>query len=63
VVTAVAVVVAVLVLQFRPAAGSPFYGLAELASVVAAVGIGLYYFVGPFTVPPRSSSAVAGGGP
>jgi phosphatidylserine synthase len=49
--TAIAVVVAVLVLQFRPSSGSAFYGLAELAAIAAAVGVALYYFVGPFTVP------------
>ena len=48
--TAAALVVAVLVVQFRPASGSLLYGVAELAAVVAAVGVALYYLVGPFTV-------------
>ena len=37
--TAVAVVVAVLVLQFRPSAGTPFFLAAEAASALAAIGI------------------------
>jgi phosphatidylserine synthase len=53
--TAVALVVAVLVLQFRPGSGTVFDAIAEVASIVAAIGIGLYYFVGPFTVPPVPS--------
>jgi CDP-diacylglycerol---serine O-phosphatidyltransferase len=48
--TAVALVVAVLSVQFRPDPGSDLYGLAEIAAVVAAVGLTLYYLVGPFTV-------------
>lgn len=57
--TAVATVVAVLVLQFRPASGSPFYLLALGASALAAVGILAYYLAGPFTVP--RSEPVPGG--
>ena len=48
--TAIALVVAVLPIQFRPDPGSPAYGVAELAAVVAAVGLALYYLAGPFTV-------------
>ena len=48
--TATALVVAVLTVQFRPGTGSAFYALAEGAAVVAAVGLALYYLVGPFTV-------------
>ena len=57
--TAAAVVVAVLVLQFRPASGSAFYLLALGASGVAAVGILAYYLIGPFTVPafPKKGTA------
>jgi phosphatidylserine synthase len=58
--TAVAVVVAVLVLQFRPATGSVFYGIAAAAGVVAAVGVVLYYFVGPFTVASPTEPAAPG---
>jgi CDP-diacylglycerol---serine O-phosphatidyltransferase len=49
--TSVALIAAVLPIQFRPAAGSDLYGFAEIAAVVAAVGLALYYLVGPFTVP------------
>jgi phosphatidylserine synthase len=49
--TAAALVVAVIVLQFRPSGGSAFFDLALGASVVAALGILAYYLVGPFTVP------------
>jgi phosphatidylserine synthase len=48
--TAVALIVAVLPVQFTPAPGSDLYGFAEVAAVVAAVGLALYYLVGPFTV-------------
>jgi phosphatidylserine synthase len=58
--TAVALVVAILVLQFRPSTGSPFYWLAAGASAIAAVGILAYYFVGPFTVP-RPAPPTPGG--
>jgi phosphatidylserine synthase len=59
--TAVAVVVAVLLVQFRPAMGSAFSDLAELASAVAAIGIALYYLVGPFTVPTAARETAPGG--
>jgi phosphatidylserine synthase len=58
--TAVATVIAILVLQFRPASGSGFYLLALGASAVAALGILIYYTVGPFTVPPQSPSPAPG---
>jgi phosphatidylserine synthase len=61
--TAVAVVVAILVLQFRPASGTAFFLLAESASVAAAIGIGLYYVVGPFTVPAPRPEAAPGAPP
>ena len=48
--TAIALVVAVLPIQFRPDHGTILYGISELAGVVAAVGLALYYLVGPFTV-------------
>ncbi|MCI4325717.1 MAG: CDP-alcohol phosphatidyltransferase family protein [Thermoplasmata archaeon] len=51
--TAVATVIAILLLQFRPSNDSPFYLLALGASAVAALGILAYYAVGPFTVAPR----------
>ncbi len=59
--TAVALVVAVLVLQFVPAVGYAFYRLAEAAGVFAAAGFALYYFVGPFTVArPKASGETNG---
>jgi len=56
--TAIALVVAVLTVQFRPADGSALYGVAEVAAIVAAVGLALYYLVGPFTVA-RATGEVA----
>jgi phosphatidylserine synthase len=55
-VTAMALAVSMLILQFRPSAGSTFYGLAELAALVAAIGIAAYYLAGPSTVPRPSGS-------
>jgi phosphatidylserine synthase len=49
--TSVALIAAVLPIQFRPPPGSDLYGFAEIAAVVAAVGLALYYLMGPFTVP------------
>jgi phosphatidylserine synthase len=49
-VTAVALVAAEIPLQFRPASGTPLYDLCLGATVVASVGLLLYYLVGPFTV-------------
>jgi phosphatidylserine synthase len=59
-VTAIALVVAVLLVQFRPGTGSIPYVLALGASAVAAVGILVYYVVGPFTVPPPAPAAPEG---
>lgn len=52
-VTAVALVAALLPLQFRPGRASPLYDVAAALTLVAAVGLVLYYVVGPFTVAPR----------
>lgn len=49
--TAVALVGAEIILQFRPSSGSPFGLLAEAATAVATAGLLLYYVAGPFTVP------------
>ncbi len=49
-VTAVAAAVALTVLQFRPATGTPLYTLALIASYVLLVGVAVYYVIGPFTV-------------
>jgi phosphatidylserine synthase len=53
--TGIALVLALLPLQFRPADGSPLYLLAYAATIVALLGIASYYLVGPFTVPTPSS--------
>ncbi|MCI4356919.1 MAG: CDP-alcohol phosphatidyltransferase family protein [Thermoplasmata archaeon] len=58
--TAVALVVAILVLQFRPNVGSFFYAVAIGAAAVAAAGLLIYYLIGPSTVP-KAHPAVAGG--
>jgi phosphatidylserine synthase len=49
-VTGVATVVALLVLQFRPASGSPLFLVALGASYSMLVGVACYYLLGPFTV-------------
>ncbi len=50
-VTAAAAALALVPLQFRPAAGTPLYLLAYGAALVFLVGVASYYLVGPFTVP------------
>ncbi|HEY6238021.1 MAG TPA: CDP-alcohol phosphatidyltransferase family protein [Thermoplasmata archaeon] len=55
--TAIALIVAILPVQFHPGPDSLLYGLAEVAAVVAAVGIAIYYLVGPFTVPRTATVA------
>ncbi len=57
-VTSVALVVALVPLQFRPAPGSWPFLVAEAAAVVAAAGIAFYYLAGPFLVP-RGGTAVS----
>jgi CDP-diacylglycerol--serine O-phosphatidyltransferase len=59
IVTGIALVVALVPLQFRPAPGSFFFELAGVASAIAAVGILMYYVWGPHTVAPVTP--VAGG--
>ncbi|MGI0071126.1 MAG: CDP-alcohol phosphatidyltransferase family protein [Thermoplasmata archaeon] len=49
-VTAVATGLALLILQFHPAIGSPFFLLALGASYSLLVGVASYYLLGPFTV-------------
>jgi len=61
--TAVAVVVAILILQFRPSSGSAGYWVAAAASTFAALGIVVYYVVGPFTVPRDPASGPGGASP
>jgi phosphatidylserine synthase len=58
--TAVALVVAVLVLQFRPEIGSFFHAVAVVAAALAAGGFLAYYLVGPATV--RKGHAGGAGG-
>lgn len=50
-VTAIALAVALVVLQFRPSSGTVLFDLAVGASVVASLGIAAYYVAGPWTVP------------
>ena len=59
IVTGVALVVALLPLQFRPAVGSLVYDLAAVGTAVAAAGILLYYVWGPYTVTPVASTVGA----
>lgn len=47
----VALVVAIVPLQFQTGPGTPLYFLGEVAAIPAAVGVAIYYVVGPFTVP------------
>lgn len=54
--TAVALVLALIPLQFHLARASPLYVLAELLCALAAVGLASYYLLGPFTVPKASSA-------
>ncbi len=49
--TGIALVVALLPIQFGPAPDSSFYELSFAATLVASVGVALYYLAGPFTVP------------
>lgn len=55
-VTALAIAVSLLILQFRPAAGAPLYWLAEIAALVATLGTAAYYLAGPWTVPRPAGS-------
>jgi phosphatidylserine synthase len=57
--TGIALVVALVPLQFRPAAGSFVYDLTAVATAIAAAGIVLYYVWGPLTV--ASTPPAAGG--
>jgi archaetidylserine synthase len=49
-VTGIAWVVALIPIQFAPAAASPLYLLSEGAAGVAGVGLIAYYLIGPWTV-------------
>jgi CDP-diacylglycerol--serine O-phosphatidyltransferase len=55
-VTGAAAAIALVILQFRPAAGSTLYLVALGAAYSMLVGVACYYFLGPFTVD-RSSAA------
>ncbi len=54
-ITSIALVAALLPLQFRPPPGSWGFLLAEAAAGVAAAGIAFYYLAGPFLVPGGTS--------
>jgi len=45
--TAAALGVSLVPLQFRPATGTPLFLVGEVAAVVAAVGLAVYYILGP----------------
>ncbi len=49
-ITGAAAAVTLVILQFRPATGSPLYAVALVAGYVLLVGVALYYIAGPFTV-------------
>jgi len=59
-VTGVAASLALVLLQFRPAAGSPLFLVALGAAYSMLVGVACYYLLGPFTVdrtaPPAATS-------
>jgi phosphatidylserine synthase len=59
-VTGLALVGALLPLQFHLSAGSALYEVALAFSAIAAAGIASYYLVGPWTVP-RAAPYLAGG--
>ncbi|MHB8352255.1 MAG: CDP-alcohol phosphatidyltransferase family protein [Thermoplasmata archaeon] len=54
-VTSAMLAVALLPIQFHPGRGSPFYLVAEVAAVVSAFGLAVYYLLGP-----RAARAAAG---
>lgn len=59
-VTAVALVAAILPLQFQPVVGGPVYLVSLGASLVGAAGIVLYYVAGPWAAAPQEpGNAVA----
>jgi phosphatidylserine synthase len=59
--TSVALAVALVPVQFRPAAGSPLYLVSELGAVAAAIGITAYYVLGPRSA--RGGAPAVPGGP
>lgn len=58
--TAGALGVSLVPLEFRPAISSPFYLLGEVAAIVAAVGLAIYYVLGPAAVRSETAAADAG---
>lgn len=55
-VTALALTVSLLLVQFRPAAGSGGYWVAAIAAAIATLGTAGYYLAGPWTVPRPAGS-------
>jgi archaetidylserine synthase len=53
--TGIATVLAILILQFHPASGSPLFLVALGAAYSMLVGVAAYYFLGPFTVDRHAS--------
>ena len=60
-ITAIAAAIALVVLQFRPASGSPLFLVALGASYSLLLGVACYYLLGPFTVDRRTTSPVPEG--
>jgi phosphatidylserine synthase len=58
--TAAALGISLLPLQFQPGVGTPLYLIGEAAATAAAVGLGVYYLVGPSTT--RAFPGPANGG-
>ena len=54
--TAVLAAIALVPLQFRPAAGTPVGLVAEIGAYGLLIGVAVYYLVGPFTVRRKSPS-------
>jgi len=57
--TGIAAAVALVILNFRPAAGSPLYVIALGAAYSMLVGVAAYYLVGPFTVDRSAAHAAS----
>ncbi|MGC2288948.1 MAG: CDP-alcohol phosphatidyltransferase family protein [Thermoplasmata archaeon] len=58
--TAAALGVSLVPLEFRPAAGTPFYFVGAAAAAVAAIGLATYYVLGPRAA--RAAAGAAGDG-
>jgi archaetidylserine synthase len=50
--------IALVPIQFAPAAGSPLYLISEVGTVAAAIGMGVYFVLGPFYYSPGATAPV-----